>query len=383
MNPISLLYVPLLVVSCSFGQQMDSMQQPPSLHQVMSRAMESTQPVSQHELLTDLAGEWSYVTLMSMPQMPPLRGSGTTSIKPILGGRFIEITSTSTERTPPVESVGMMGFDSRPGHGHYFMLWLDSMGHYYTDAIGTWNPGTASLTFNGKETDPATGQSSSYRQVFRFPSLDMMTCDVFVSVPGNPEEMQILTVVYTRHDPDSATQSASTLPAGDKMRSTLGIGRAMDRVGSATPSGEPPQFTAEQIESMDRVGLQQAMLRIMRARTMTDIEDAARSGLDTQYELAMTRMRSLGAERRQESGLDREGQPAPPRIPSFSPQEIDLMDSGDAREALSDIAGARRNPDLSPEQKRELQALFLAVYQQLKDVRASQARQGGGITEDE
>ena len=67
MNPISLLCFPLLVVSCSFGQQAESIQQPPSLHQVMSRAMESTQPVSQHELLTDLAGDWSYVILMSMP----------------------------------------------------------------------------------------------------------------------------------------------------------------------------------------------------------------------------------------------------------------------------------------------------------------------------
>ena len=134
---------------------------------------------------------------------------------------------------------------------------------------------------------------------------------------------------------------------------------------------------------MDRVALQQAMLKIMRARTMSGLEDSAQAGLETQYELAMTRMRSLGVERRQESGLDREGQPAPPRVPSFSPQEIDLMDSGDARKALSDIAGARRNPDLTPEQKRELQALFLAVYQQLKDVRASQAQQGGGVTADQ
>ena len=197
MNRISLLSFPLLIVSCAFGQEPGQIGQPPSLHEVMAKAMESTQPVSQHELLMDLVGDWSYVTMMSMPQMQPLRGSGTTSIKPILGGRFIEIRSSSTEQDPPSESVGLMGYDSRQGHEHYFMLWLDSMGHYYTNAMGQWNPGTASLTFHGAEVDPSNGTSSKYRQVFRFPSTETMTCDVFVSMPGNPEEMHIVTMIYS------------------------------------------------------------------------------------------------------------------------------------------------------------------------------------------
>ena len=373
MNRISLLCFPLLLVSYSFGQQPESIEKPPSLHEVMARAMQSTQPVSQHQLLADLVGDWSYVIMMSMPQMQPLRGSGTTSIKSILGGRFIEIKSTSTEQDPPVESVGLMGFDSRSGHDHYFMLWLDTMGHYYTDAMGQWNPGTASLTFHGDEVDPATGQSSKYRQVFRFPSTETMTCDVFVSVPGNPEEMQIVTIVYTRTDVESATGTAAAKRSiGDAMRADAGIGRAIDRVGASSVALSSPKYTAEQIETMDRVGLQKAMLQIMRARTMSEVEDATHQNLDTQYELAMARMRTLGLQRSDRADMDRQGQPDPPPIPSFSPQEIDLMDSGDARKALMDIAGSRRNPDLSPEQKKELQDMFAAVYQQLREIRESQ-----------
>ncbi|MEC7351512.1 MAG: DUF1579 family protein, partial [Planctomycetota bacterium] len=93
---------------------------PPSLHEVMAQAMRSTQPTPEHALLTDLVGEWSYVLQMSMPEMPLLRGTGTTTIKPIIGGRFIEMRSTSTEQDPPTESVGLLGYDSRKGREQYF-----------------------------------------------------------------------------------------------------------------------------------------------------------------------------------------------------------------------------------------------------------------------
>ena len=123
---------------------------------------------------------------------------------------------------------------------------------------------------------------------------------------------------------------------------------------------------------MDRVRLQQAMLQIMRARTMSEVDDASHEGLDTQYELAMSRMRTLGAERSARPGTNRQGQPDPPPLPALTPEEISLLDSGDARKALMEIAGARRNPDLSPEQSKELQEMFAAVYQQLRDIRESQ-----------
>ena len=374
MYRLAILSLPLLLVPCALGQQA----QPdlvPTLHEVMAQGMQSTQPVSQHELLHDMVGEWSYVTLMSMPQMPPLRGSGTTSVKTIMGGRFIEIRSTSTEQDPPSESLGLMGFDSRPGHEQYFMLWLDSMGHYYTDAMGQWNPSTASLTFHGSETDPTTGATSKYRQVFRFPGVDTMTCDVFVSVPGNPEEMQIVTIVYSRREAETTPKPDAGSTFAQTLRSQAGIGRAIDRVGSAavTPA---PSFTSDQIESMDRLQLQRAMLEIMRARTMPEVEEASRTRLDLQYQVAMDRMRGLGNEPASGGGLDGQGQPKPPPMPAFTPEEIDLMDSGDARKALMDIAGARRNPDLSVDQKKKLQSLFATVYQQLRDIREAQRQAG-------
>ena len=163
MYRLAILSLPLLLVPCALGQQAqpDSV---PTLYDVMAQGMKSTQPVSQHELLHDMVGEWSYVTLMSMPQMPPLRGSGTTSVKTIMGGRFIEIRSTSTEQDPPSESLGLMGFDSRPGHEQYFMLWLDSMGHYYTDAMGQWNP------FDGIPHLSRVGNGSIHRSVFKVPA---------------------------------------------------------------------------------------------------------------------------------------------------------------------------------------------------------------------
>lgn len=375
MHRLAILSLPLLMVPCALGQQ-TARDAVPTLHEVMAQGMQSTQPVLEHQLLHDMVGEWSYVTLMSMPQMPPLRGSGSTSVKSIMGGRFIEIRSVSTEQDPPSESLGLMGFDSRPGHEQYFMLWLDSMGHYYTDAMGQWNSATASLTFHGTETDPSSGASSKYRQVFRFPGTDTMTCDVFVSVPGNPEEMQIVTIVYTRRGADDTPAKPDPRSTfAQTVRSQAGIGRSIGRVDSTavTPA---PAFTSDQIESMDRVQLQRAMLEIMRARTMPEVEDATRMRLDVQYQVAMDRMRGLGSERASGRDLDAQGQPNPPALPAFTPGEIDLMDSSGARKALMDIAGARRNPDLSVDQKKQLQSLFAAVYGQLRTIRETQRQAG-------
>ncbi|MED5507527.1 MAG: DUF1579 family protein [Planctomycetota bacterium] len=347
---------------------------PPSLHEVMAQAMRSTQPTPEHALLTDLVGEWSYVLQMSMPEMPLLRGTGTTTIKPIIGGRFIEMRSTSTEQDPPTESVGLLGYDSRKGREQYFMLWLDSMGHYFTDASGRWNPATGTLTFLGEEVDPATGMNSSYRQAFRFPGKDTMICDVYVTVPGNNEEMLLVSVVYERRQPDETASSATADRAqrtfAERMREQSGIGRAIDRIGTATPPAVPG-YSAAQIEAMDRLQLQTAMLEIMRARTMSEVESASRSTLDDQYEAAMSRMRALSSTADGSAKLDRQGQPEPPPIPAFTPQEIDLMDSGDVREALMSIAAARRRPDLGADQKAKLQELFGAIYQQMLDIRES------------
>ena len=245
----------------------------------------------------------------------------------------------------------------------------------YTNAIGQWNQATASLTFHGSETDATTGASSKYRQVFRFPGSDTMTCDVFVSVPGNPEEMQIVTMVYRRRGADASAKSDAESTFAQTVRSQTGIGRAIDRIGSAAPTAAPA-FSADQIATMDRVQLQRTMLEIMRARTMPEVEDATRMNLDMQYQMTMDRMRGLGREQAAGRGLDSQGQPNPPPLPAFTPQEIDLMDSGTARQALMDIAGARRNPDLSVEQKKELQSLFAAVYQQLRSLRESQRQAG-------
>ena len=307
----------------------------PSLNDLMAEAMVHSAPIEAHDRLRRLAGEWNYVVEMTMPGVPPKRGSGTTSVREILGGRFIEMRSTS-EGSPPVQSVMFLGYDKRGSKSQYFSIGLDSLGTWYTNPHGQWNNDTASLELRGAEHDPATGAAIPYRQVFRFPAEDTMTLDVYASVPGQQDELRIFGIVYQRHERlNVVAPPANPLERG-RIRPLL------DRANTST-SGEAPNYSAESIEKMDRTDLQAAMLHIARARTVQGIEQAAHDRLNTQFDQAMKRMQQLQEERRATAGDSTTTAPTaadPSSLPSFADTEINAMTTAEVRAAISQISQA-------------------------------------------
>ena len=358
----------LLLIPCSIalGQDKEGGRNN-SLGAMMSMAMEASKPLPQHELLRRLAGEWTYVIEMTMPGTPAMHGSGTTSVKEILGGRFIELHSKSGG-SDGFENLMLMGYDSRKGNEDYFLLGIDSLGHYSIDLRGTWDEKTAVLTLHGEEFDPNANQTIPYRQVFRFPGSDTMTCDIYMDMPGVNEDIRMVGVVYQR---------VSGAAADGKSRpgeiTSSGIA-ATSRGSAMTP---PTRFTGEQIEAMDRSELQSALVHIMRARTMSEIESASRVELDGQYTTALGRLRTMSASSSGNVSASGTGSPSTPaELPSFADELINTMTTSEARAALTQIVTARRIPGLSDRQRDELSGSFKKILDHLsKTAGAGVARQ--------
>lgn len=361
----------LLLAPCAiaFGQDHES-DRTNSLGAMMSSAMKSTKPLPEHDRLRRLAGEWSYVMEMTMPGTPALHGTGKTSIREILGGRFIELHSKADD-SDGFENLMLMGYDSRKISPGYFLLGVDSLGHYYIDLRGTWNDKTAAMTLHGEEYDENVGQMISYRQVFRFPGKDTMTCDVFIDMPGVNEGIRMVGVVYQRVSGQGSGHDGKSPSVASNAIGSL-------RAGIPGTSRTPPaRFTGDQIMAMDRAELQSALVHIMRARTMTEIESASRANLDDQYATAMGRLRSMSATgTKPGSASGATGAPTAEDMPSFSKQMISGMSISEARAALTQIVTARRIPGLSAGQRDELSTAFKLILDHLsKTAGAGYAKQ--------
>ena len=353
------LSLPVLILACTpCIHAQDADPNAPRLSDMMSVAMEASQPLPEHDLLRGLVGDWNYVIEMTMPGSPALRGSGTTEVTEILGGRFIQMHSASVG-PDEFENLMLMGYDSREGMKDYFMVGIDSLGHYSVDLRGDWNPSAGTLTLDGTQHDPASGRDMTYRQVYRFPGTDVMTCEVYLEVPGVREDVRMVGIVYQRvaADHDGGTAAPKSAPA------------VATRPASAREVSDAPSWTADEIEAMDFAELQGALHDIARARSIPEMEEALRSNLGGQFRSIMDQMR-----RRRASADDSDAPSggASASLPAYGDEMIESMTRSQARAALAEIITARSIPDLDEEQRAQLGAIFRKVVARLRETSGSE-----------
>ncbi len=103
--------------------------------EVYQEVMRLAQPGPEHELLTQLTGEWvSEVSIQMAPGTPAMVQKATASGALILEGRFVEIKAFGDFMGQPFESLTFLGFDRR--HEEYTLIGLDTLGTYWVSARG-------------------------------------------------------------------------------------------------------------------------------------------------------------------------------------------------------------------------------------------------------
>ena len=131
----------------------------------MMEAMKLAQPGPEHEELMALAGDWvTDVSLGAMPGMPPMEQKGTTTATPILGGRFLMMTSAGNFMGMPFEGINILGFDRR--HGEYTLVGFDTLGTYSVSGRGK-KDDDGVIRMHGTDDDPMG------KQVFTFEYSDL------------------------------------------------------------------------------------------------------------------------------------------------------------------------------------------------------------------
>ena len=179
-------------------EKQESVSQKTSEHDhdaMMEKFKEFSTPNENHKVLDRLAGNWDYTIRWWMsPDAKPEESKGTSEIKSIMGGHFIEQAVQGTSMGQPFEGMGIMGYDNEKKQ--YQSVWIDNMGTGIMTGSGNYDPKTKTLTDQGKFSCPAEGEKS-YRALLKMADNDNFTYEWYMTgQDGN--EFRAMEIVYTR-----------------------------------------------------------------------------------------------------------------------------------------------------------------------------------------
>ena len=147
-----------------------------------------------HARLTAMAGTWDVeLTFLLQPNAPPIKTKGTSTIRSILGGRFIEETIEGTLNGAPFTTLAWTGFNT--GTRQYEATRIATTNTARIAETGSFDEKTGQ--FELKADYALAGDTWHQRTVIQQPSPDAMTAASYLSF-GNVPEWKAVEIKYTR-----------------------------------------------------------------------------------------------------------------------------------------------------------------------------------------
>ena len=158
--------------------------------------MKASTPGAEHQRLAALEGQWKATVKMWMdPSKPPETSEGTSEMKMILGGRYLEQSHKGTAMGQPFEGVGLTAYDNMKKK--YVSTWIDNMGTGVLTWEGLYDASSSSITMMGEYMDPMSGKMKKSRTVTTIVSPDQQVFEMYDKAPG-AKEMKVMEITYDR-----------------------------------------------------------------------------------------------------------------------------------------------------------------------------------------
>lgn len=205
-SPAALLYSSLLVsslffVSCSSQSKISPDDQaakksaPPSAEEIERNMKEASTPGKEHEVLKQLAGNWSHESKFWMdPAGSPEVSKGKAVFKSIYGGRYLSSTYKGTAMGQPFEGQGIIGFDNVGKK--FFSTWIDSMNTMFMISEGSISADNKVLTFRSTMTCPMSRQPITSEDVITIVDKNNFKYEMFEL--AGAERKRHLEILYKR-----------------------------------------------------------------------------------------------------------------------------------------------------------------------------------------
>jgi hypothetical protein len=143
-------------------------------------------PGETHAMIAKDNGTWTAdMTMWMSPDAPPMKSTGTTTNKMIMGGRYQQSSFKGTFMGQPFEGQSTLAYDN--AKKAYVTTWIDNMGTGIMMMEGTYDAANKAINFNGKSTDPLTGKECIMREVYKLVDDNTQTMEMYATYPGGKE----------------------------------------------------------------------------------------------------------------------------------------------------------------------------------------------------
>jgi hypothetical protein len=168
------------------------------MDEMTKRWQEAMTPGAPHKVLESMAGEWVSETKVWMagPDAPPAVSKGTSTMKMVLGGRFLQHEMTGEMMGMPMMGIGLMGYDNV--EKKHIGSWVDNTSTAIYRLEGSANAGNTEITYTGKLPNPETGKMDKpVKWITRILGKDKHTFEMYdMSMKG--KGTKVMEIVYER-----------------------------------------------------------------------------------------------------------------------------------------------------------------------------------------
>lgn len=127
----------------------------PKKQEMMQAWMQYATPGAPHKIFNQLVGHWKYTSkFWEKADVKPEESSGTSNIKVILGGRFLQNEVKGKSMGMNFQGMGLTGYNNIKEK--YETIWIDNMATGMMKGEGTYDDSTQTLKDSGVASCPMT-----------------------------------------------------------------------------------------------------------------------------------------------------------------------------------------------------------------------------------
>ncbi len=153
-------------------------------------------PSAGHKALEQKIGKWKLaVTMFMAPGTPPIQSTGTSEVKWILDGRYVEDVTEGEAMGQPFHGKGLVGYDNLKKK--YVSTWIDTMSTGVMTGEGAYDAAKKTWTYTTSIPDVMAGEYTKGRSIERFVDNDHWVMQSFTPDP-NGDEFLSMEIHYTR-----------------------------------------------------------------------------------------------------------------------------------------------------------------------------------------
>lgn len=198
MRMLPLIAMVLCFSVSSFAAEPAKTAADPKMQEMMAKFKDYATPGEPHKILAGMAGNWKYKSkFWESAESKPQESSGTSTMKMILGGRWLQQDIKGEAMGQPFNGMGLTGYDNVKKK--YESLWFDTMGTGVMHGEGSFDAGSKTLKDSGAYSCPLTGKDRSYRGEWKIVDKNNMVYSMYGSGmdPSGPE-FKTMEMTFTR-----------------------------------------------------------------------------------------------------------------------------------------------------------------------------------------